>query len=169
MSGQVVEDPVRRQRYRFRLLEHDVLEIELWIDPGGEVPPHLHPRQTERFEVLSGEVTFRLGRRTTVAGPGKVLEVPPGTRHRFLNKGSETAHARVEVTPPLELRRSLEEAAALARAGRMTRFNLPTSPAALVELAAFARRYRDTTVVLSPPPLVQRVFGDPLARLANRG
>ena len=62
----VVQDPLRRQRYVF--VEHgDVLEIQIEVDPGGEVPPHLHPVASERFEVLEGEVTFEVGRDKLVA------------------------------------------------------------------------------------------------------
>ena len=50
----MVEDPVRRQRYAFTPLEDGGVELDLEVDPGGDVPPHLHPRQTERFELLEG-------------------------------------------------------------------------------------------------------------------
>ena len=48
----MVEDPVRRQRYGFRPLEDGGVELDLEVDPGGDVPPHLHPRR-ENTVVLS--------------------------------------------------------------------------------------------------------------------
>lgn len=159
----VVADPLRRQRYVFA--EHDdMLEIQIEIDPGGEVPPHLHPVARERFEVLEGEVTFEVGREKLVARAGDVAEVEPGIRHRFLNRSGSLARMKAEVQPKGRLRANLEEAAALARAGRMTRRGMPRSPGAVVDLAAFVKRYDDTTVVLSPPPFMQRLLY-PLARL----
>jgi hypothetical protein len=34
----------------------------MWVDPGGGVPPHVHPSMEERFEVLSGELSLLDGR-----------------------------------------------------------------------------------------------------------
>ena len=163
-----VEDPVRRQRYRFEQPRDGAQVLEVWVDPKGNVPLHLHPSQSERFEMLEGEVTFRAGSNTVVAGPGEVVEVPPQTKHRFVNKSGATAHMRVTVTPPGRIQATLEDAAALARAGRMNRLNLPTSPGAALDLALFAKRYSDETVVLNPPRVLQRLLMEPLARLAER-
>jgi hypothetical protein len=76
-------------------------------------------------------------------------------------------HAR----PPSSLQEFLEDAAALGRAGRLTRHALPKSPGALLQEAAMAHHYRDMVVLLFPPmpprPL-QRLLIPPLARLAER-
>jgi hypothetical protein len=61
MSGQLVQDPVLKQRLTFeRTVEdgRDTLLVETWVDPGGGVTPHIHPAMEERFEVLDGEVSF---------------------------------------------------------------------------------------------------------------
>ena len=44
--------------------------------------PHVHATQTERFEVVAGEVRFRLGLRSVLAHPGDVIEVPPASPTR---------------------------------------------------------------------------------------
>jgi quercetin dioxygenase-like cupin family protein len=142
----LVEDPVLKQRYRFTR-EGDLLTVEAWVDPGGGVTPHVHPAMEERFKVLEGEIEFLVGRRWR-----KLPEVvvPAGTRHAYRNRSAEPAHMVTEVTPPMELEHFLTDVAALARAGRFTRRGLPTSPAAVPELARLALRYRDTVELETP-------------------
>ncbi len=92
------------------------LVVEVVYDPDGSPPPsHLHPAQHERFTVLEGEVTVRLGAEQHVARPGDVLEVPPGTPHTFWNAAAAPARLRWETTPP---GRTLEWFEALDAAGR---------------------------------------------------
>lgn len=164
---ELIKDPVRRQRYRFTR-EGDVLRAEVWCDPGGDVPSHSHPSQEERFEVLAGEVRFRVGGRTHRARTGDRIVAPAGVRHSFKNTGKTEARLVVEVEPALELRGFLEEAAALARAGKYTRLGIPKGFGAAAELAELIERYRDVTVMAVPPPLVQRIMLAPLARLQRR-
>src|SRR2546421_11411482 len=107
-----VVDPVRRQRMSFAS-DGDVLHADVWTEPGGDVPAHYHPAQTERFEVVSGEVEFRIGRVSRRAGPGDRVVAEPGVVHAFKNHGGGDALVRVEVQPALQLQAFLEEAAAL--------------------------------------------------------
>src|SRR3989442_4740366 len=109
-----VVDPVRRQRMSFAS-DGDVLHADVWTAPGGDVPAHHHPAQTERFEVVSGEVEFRIGRTRRRAGPGDRVVAEPGVVHAFKNTGEVAALLRVEVEPALRMQAFLEEAAALAR------------------------------------------------------
>jgi len=74
----------------------------------------------------------------------------------------------VEVEPALSLQSFLEEAAALARAGKYTRGGLPKKPRAVLELAELIDRYRGVTVMTSPPRVLQRLLIPPLARIERR-
>lgn len=167
MVADPVKDPVRRQRYRFSR-QGDVLRAEVWADPGGDVPPHSHPSQEERFEVLAGEVRFRVKGHTHHAGPGDRVVAPAGSRHSFKNTGKTEARLLVEVEPALQLQGFLEAAAALARAGKYTRRGIPKGLGAALELAELVDRYREVTVMAFPPPALQGVLISPLARLERR-
>jgi quercetin dioxygenase-like cupin family protein len=141
--GQTLENPVTGERFTFTHTAAstggELLAFDFALRPGGAVPiPHVHPIQTERFEVLAGRMRFRVGLRTRVAGPGDVVEVDPGVMHSFANAGDQEARLRVEVRPALRMEEMLAEVVAMARAGRMTRRGLPRNP---LELAALARRY----------------------------
>src|SRR5207245_7688560 len=118
----------------------------VFADPGGDVPPHFHPSQEERFEVLAGHVRFDVDGQRVDGGPGTRVIARAGAKHAFRNVGGVEAHLRVEVEPALDLQGFLEEAAALARARRYTRRGIPTSPRALVQLADLMVRYENTTV-----------------------
>jgi quercetin dioxygenase-like cupin family protein len=174
MEQHVIQDPVLRQRLSFqRTVDEDggeVLHVEVWVEPGGGVPAHVHPAMEERFEVLAGRPSFLAGRKWLTAGPGETVVVPPGRRHAYRNTGNEVAHVICHARPPSSLQGFLEDAAALGRAGKLTRHALPKSPSALLQAAVIAHHYRDMVVLgfPLPPPAIQRLVIPPLARLGER-
>ena len=175
MVTATIEDPVLRQRLSFsRTTDPDgteVLHVETWVDPGGGVTPHVHPAMEERFDVLAGQPRFLSGRKWTSASPGDTVVVAPRTRHAYRNETGETVHMVCHVRPPSSLQAFLEEVAALARAGRIGRWGLPTSPCAFLDGAALAYRHREMVTLFFPPlppPFVQRLLFPPLARIAER-
>jgi quercetin dioxygenase-like cupin family protein len=175
MSQQVVEDPTLRQRLTFRRsVDEDgseVLHVEAWVDPGGGVPPHVHPAMEERFEVLAGRLSFLAGKKWRTAGPGETVIVPAGVRHAYRNRENETAHVVCQVRPPSRLQEFLEDAAALGRAGKLSRHGLPKSLDGLLKAAAMAHHYSDMTTFgfpPLPPRAIQRLTFPFLARLGER-
>lgn len=173
---QIVHDPVLRHRLRFEDTtdEHGAPAVlcEMWVDPGGGVPPHVHPRMEERFTVVEGRAEFLAGRRWIGAGAGETVVVPPGTRHAYRNRGDVVAHVRCIATPPDPgLAGFLTEAAAMARAGHITKHGIPKGIAGWLQGAAMIDRYRDMVVMgfpPLPPPAIQRLVIPPLARFARR-
>jgi mannose-6-phosphate isomerase-like protein (cupin superfamily) len=167
-NGQILENPVSGERFLFYLTaddsEGEVLAFDLEVEPHGHVPgAHVHPTQSERFEVLRGTMKFRKGFRTVVAGPGETVVVPPGTTHRFANAGPELAVVRVEVRPALNMEQLYETAVALARDGRTFRSGLPKP----LDLALFMREFREEVQAPFAPGLVRAVTA-PLAWVAAR-
>lgn len=175
MPDDLIEDPLGRQRLRFERRRDDdggeVLVVEFWVDPGGGVPPHIHPVMDERFTVVSGRPSFLSGRKWITAAAGETVVVPRGTRHGYRNRGDETAHVICEARPPQSLQEFLEDVARLAREGKLMRPGLPKGPRALVEAAAIIHRHREMVTLLPPtmpPPALQRLVLPPLARLGAR-
>ena len=141
--GQSLENPVTGERFTFTHTAAstggELLAFDFALRPGGAVPiPHVHPIQTERFEVTGGRMTFRVGLRRIQAGPGDVVEVAPGVAHSFANAGDDEAQLRVEVRPALAMEDMFAEVVAMAQAGRMNRRGMPRN---LLDLADLARRY----------------------------
>src|SRR3954466_15103310 len=108
--GDTLANPGPGERFAFThtaaSTDGELLAFDFALAPGGKVPvPHVHPIQTERFEVVSGQVRFRIGLRSLVAGPGEIGEAPPGVAHGFGNAGEGEARMRVEVRPALAMER----------------------------------------------------------------
>jgi quercetin dioxygenase-like cupin family protein len=168
--GQTLENPVTGERFTFTHTASstggELLAFDFALRPGGAVPiPHVHPIQTERFEVLAGRMRFRVGLRTRVAGPGDVVEVAPGVAHSFANAGDDEARLRVEVRPALAMEEMFAEVVAMAQAGRMTRRGLPRSP---LDLAVLARSYDKEAHAPLLSVGVQRFLLAPLVLMARR-
>src|SRR5215217_4777555 len=124
--GQTLENAVTGERFTFTdtaaSTGGELLAFDFALRPGGAVPiPHVHPIQTERFEVTEGRMRFRVGLRTVIAQPGDIVEVAPGVAHSFANAGDTEAKLRVEVRPALQMEEMFAEVVALAEAGQMTR------------------------------------------------
>lgn len=168
--GQTLENPVTGERFTFTdtaaTTGGELLAFELSLEPGGAVPlPHVHPIQTERFEVVEGAMRFRLGLRHVVAGPGDVVEVAPGVTHGFANAGEETVRVRVEVRPALAMEEMFADVIAMAEAGRMSSRGMPRN---LLDLALLARTYdREAHAPLIGLGL-QRLLLAPLVYMARR-
>src|SRR3978361_2169300 len=98
--GQTLENPVTGERFTFThtaaSTNGELLAFDFALRPGGAVPlpdarpdrpardfalrpggavpmPHVPPIQTERFEVTSGTMRFRVGRETVIAEAGDVV------------------------------------------------------------------------------------------------
>jgi quercetin dioxygenase-like cupin family protein len=109
--------------------------IECTVEPGGGVPmAHVHPSQTETFEVLSGVLAMRLGRDRIVAEPGDVVTVAPGRVHGFENASAYPVTFRCTVAPALEFERFIETMFALGADGKLNGRGLP-SPLRLAAIA----------------------------------
>jgi len=87
----------------------ELLLFDAFLQPGAHVPAsHVHPRQEERFTILSGKLRFRLGHQSLIAERGVSLTVPGGTPHWFGNIGDGVAQVRVEVRPALRMQELFE-------------------------------------------------------------
>ena len=105
--------------------------------------------------------------RELTAADGPVL-VAPGIRHELRNTSAGVAHLRAEVRPAGRLEEFLTESAGAARDGLYNARNLPTSLRGAAWVSDFALRFRDETVMCSPPPALQRVLLPVAARLTRR-
>jgi Cupin domain len=139
--------------------------VETIVRPDGFVAAaHMHPYQTERFEVLEGRVGLFVGGEEVVAEPGDVVTVEPGTAHRFWNAGEGEARFLCKVSPALEFESLIETMFSLAAEGKTNRKGMPNP----LRLAVIARSHFDTVRLPFPPAWLQRVglaLGAPLGRL----
>jgi quercetin dioxygenase-like cupin family protein len=85
---------------RLAAISPERLEMEARYSGEGGMPPmHLHPSQSERFEVLEGRMETVIGDDSRTYESGAVFEVPAGTPHQMRADGP--TRMRWEVTPAL--------------------------------------------------------------------
>jgi quercetin dioxygenase-like cupin family protein len=119
-TGETLENPVTGERLTFHRTSKDSggesVLFETVVRPEGFVAAaHVHPFQTERFELLAGTLGLERDEETVTAGPGDVVVVEPGTPHRFWNAGETEAVFLCEVTPALQFESLIETTFALAQ------------------------------------------------------
>ena len=170
-AGDTIENPVTGERIVFNKTSRETggeaVEIEVYVRPGGVVAAaHVHPFQSERFEVISGRIGMKLGRRTLEAGPDDIVVVEPGTPHKFWNAGDEELHFVTVVRPALRFEQLLETMFGLAVDGKTNRKGMPNP----LRLAVIAKAHFDVVRLPFPPAPLQRLglaVGAPLGRLAG--
>jgi len=168
-TGDTLENPVTGEVLTFHRTSQDsggdTVVVETLVRPGGFVAEaHVHPFQTERFEVLEGQLGLRVGAEERMAGPGDIATVEPGTPHRFWNAGDEDVRFVCEVSPALEFESLIETMFTLAAEGKTNRKGMPNP----LRLAVVARAHFDTVRLPFPPTWLQRLglaLGAPLGRV----
>src|SRR3954454_4251424 len=168
-SGDVLEMPQMGVRVEVRRSAAETGGELVEVDVAGRargrlVQSHVHRRQTERFEPLSGALRLVMtGTEPRVLRPGDVGEVPPGTPHRQISEGEGTV--RVTIRPAGATEAFLERLAELCREGRVTRTGLPR-PVAAAELV---RDFGADGGAAQPPPAVQRALAAGILGAARAG
>jgi mannose-6-phosphate isomerase-like protein (cupin superfamily) len=157
-TGDAITNPMTGERLVFHRTSSDTdgeyVLIEAIVQPDGFVAAcHVHPFQSERFEVLSGELGLRVGRRTLVAGPGDTVTVQPGTPHRFWNAASGEARFMCEVRPALRFEQLLTTMFGLAEDGKTNKKGMPNP----LRLAVIAEAHFDVVRLPFPPAALQRI------------
>jgi len=156
--SEATRDPVHRARYSFERDGENMI-VDAWIEPGGGLPAHHHPRQEERWSVIEGEVRFQLGNSKRVITPADgEIAVKPNTKHALASTGDHEAHLRCRVIPARGIEDFLTDSAAAAREGLFIKGGVPRSLRGARWAAAFLERHREDVVMSFPPPLMQRAM-----------
>jgi mannose-6-phosphate isomerase-like protein (cupin superfamily) len=96
----------------------ELLRFNFWMQGDASPPPlHVHPRQEERIQVLSGSVLSVSGGVERVLGPGEFISTPPGEAHTVGPAGENAVEMIVEFRPALGFEDFVERTFALDRAG----------------------------------------------------
>jgi len=167
--GQTIENPVTGERVVFTETALQTggksTRFETFVSPGGHLPTsHVHPKQTETFEIVSGTLTMKLDGRTFEAGPGETIVIEPGRHHDFANNTDDVVHFKVEVSPALKIESLIETMYGLAADGKTNRWGIPNP----LRMAVIAGAHFDTVRLAFPPAWAQRAalaVGAPIGRL----
>ena len=146
----VIENPVTGERITFLQTSRDTggesLQLNWSLEPDGSLPgAHTHPHQQECFEVLSGTLGVRVGRRKYRLGAGGVMMVPAGAVHT------------------LDTESVLQTIFGLARDGKVSKRGAP----GLLQIIALLDEYEDELGIPWVPKRVQHAIVSRLAPLAR--
>lgn len=167
--GDVLEHPITGETIIFRQTAATtggkLVEVDFYMRPGAFVAAeHIHPRQEERFAVVSGTLRGRVGGKELAGVKGETVVVPAGTPHLWWNSGDEELHVRVEVRPALNFESFFETFFGLAQDGKVSaKTGLPNP----LQMAVMLRAYQDVLVLAQPPRLVQTVLFGSLAAVGR--
>ena len=157
-AGDQIENPVTGERLVFHETAAETggerVVFETIVQPGGFVAAaHIHPFQTERFEVLAGTIEVKKGRKRHTATAGEVLEVEPGVAHSWRNASDyEELRFLVEVRPALQFERLIETMFGLAADGKTNKKGMPNP----LRMAVIANAYLDDVGMPHVPGAIQK-------------
>jgi quercetin dioxygenase-like cupin family protein len=168
-TGDTVENPITGESITFLRTSADTggeyVLIDVTVQPDGAVAAkHVHPYQSERFEIISGELEMEAGRDRIVARAGDVVTIKPGTAHTFRTLGDVPAHFRCEVRPALSFERFIETMFGLAADGKTNRKGMPNP----FRLAVIMNSHFDLVRLPFPPAFMQKTglaMGAPMGRM----
>ena len=167
-AGRTIEDPITKQRITFLKTARDtcgeLLRFEVRMAPGGLIRRHMHPKQQERVEVVSGTLRFRIRGRERSLASGESLVVNPGEAHEVYNDSGADALFVVEARPALRTERGLEIIFGLAKDGMTNQNGRPKN---LLQRGLIAYDCMNEVALSGVPLLVQRAMVAPLAALGH--
>ncbi len=168
-AGDTLTNPVTKERMTFLKTaaetNGDYVLIELSAAPGAVVAAaHVHPSQTETFEVISGKLGAKLGRKQVEARAGDVVVVRPRVAHKWWNAGEDTLVFRAEVRPALGFEQLIETMFGLAADGKTNKRGMPNP----LRLAVIANHHFGDVRLPVVPSWMQRAalaMGAPMGRI----
>ena len=167
-AGDTLYNPVTGESMTFvttsRQTDGEYVVIELSADPDAFVAAaHVHPAQTETFEVLEGTLAAKVDGTVQTATTGDVLVVEAGQAHKWWNAGDSRLVFRCEIRPALQFESLIETMFSLAADGKTNAKGMPNP----FRLAVIAKAHFDTVQLPGVPAWVQKTalaMGAPFGR-----
>ena len=143
----------------------ELFEAEFIAEPGDWTgPDHIHLRQEERFEILSGTLRLRVDGNEELLTPESTRVLPARTVHTFRNDGAAEARFLLQLRPALRMETYLRDMWRAANEGSKRRWGAPS----MLELAVIQREYPDEFFYLSRPSIrMQKIVLGALAVLGR--
>jgi quercetin dioxygenase-like cupin family protein len=165
-TGQVIDNPVTGETVTIlrssRETSGTIVELGFEVTPGGGPPvAHVHPRQTETFEIHEGRCRLMVDGNEREVGPGEVVVVPPGVAHFW--EAITDVRMSGTLEPALAADEFFEDLFALVNAGCANDKGMPTP----LHFAVLADDHRDVVYLADRPVWLQRASFALLAKLGR--
>ena len=121
---------------------------EVHFLPGAKSARHIHPRQDESYQVLSGKLDLFLDGQWHTLGAGQSLDIPRGKVHAFRNSTNEITKTVNAHDPGLRFQEYLEVMQKLIQEGKIKSM---TGPRSGIYLSLHSVEFRDVVVTVRPP------------------
>lgn len=144
-SGQFLRHPITGESLTFLKTSTDTggkyMLMDFAMRPHSSIAgAHLHPFQSEKFEILAGSPSFRIRGRKLTLHAGEHITVPAGTPHFWWNEAETEARLRVTFCPALDMEGFFEMYFGLAQDGKVGRRTGLPNP---LQMSLFEERFWD--------------------------
>jgi mannose-6-phosphate isomerase-like protein (cupin superfamily) len=169
--GDVIENLLTGEKVIFLETSEDtngeLLRFEYVLPPRFSVPEHIHPRQEERHEILSGILRGRAGGREQDFREGERAVGPPGVPHAWRNPSEDEELRTVsERRPALHMEALLEVGFGIARDLKTDKKGIPKH---LLRMMVLANEAKSDFYFTGAPRPVRKAFSALSGALAYAG
>jgi len=168
-TNDIIENPVIGDKMQFLITAKDskgeTLKFKVWFKIGAQGPPeHMHPKQTETFEIISGTVAFKLNGKEQNLTAGQTITVPVNAPHKFRNVGDSELVMMVELKPALKTEFFLETFYSLAKKGKSNKNSVPKN---FLHWMTILNEYYGEQFIVGPPVPLQKFMTKVLGGLGK--
>lgn len=171
--GDVIENPVTGERITFLETSEDtggeLLRFEYVLPPGFSIPEHVHPKQEERHEIVSGTLRGRVGGQERDYREGQRVIGAANLPHAWRNPSAEEELRLVsELRPALHMQSLIETSYGVMRDWKA---NKTGTPRYLLQIAVLVDEAKNDFYFTGVPMPVRRTllkFLTPFAFVGRR-
>ena len=162
-AGQTIQNKVAGFKLQWLQTAKDnngaFVKCMMWLAPGAYMPVrHLHPRQTENFEIVNGELKIECAGETKILHQGENFTVPQGKPHQWWNTSStDELQMIITMTPSQNWETQMEQVFGIMNdKGKLS----------FLQIMAMVREY--DMYIAGPPLIFQKILSTvlyPVARI----
>lgn len=131
------------------------LEMETAYHSSSTEPPlHYHPRQSEEFDVLSGELTVKLNNSIHTLKEGDSICIHPAERHAMWNASAEKTIVCWKVIPAMNTENFLETLNGLIKDGKTNDKGVP----GIFQISLTANKFSPVFRLARPSFFIQKII-----------
>jgi len=163
IAGTIIENKVAGFKLQWIQTSKDTggafVKCRMWLAPNAYMPVrHLHPNQTETFEIAFGRLKIESDKSIQVISEGESFTVPRGKPHQWWNESTtDQLEMLVTMTPAKNWERQMEQVFGIMNAKGKLSF---------LQIMIMLREYE--MYIAGPPTFVQKLLSTilyPIARL----
>ncbi|MEO6348217.1 MAG: cupin domain-containing protein [Aquaticitalea sp.] len=158
-TNDMIENPVIGDKVQFLITSEDskgeILKTKLWLKIGAKgTPEHVHPKQLETFEVISGTARIKLSGEDLILTAGQKIEIPKNAPHKFSNAGDDELIMIGELMPAMRTEFFIETMYAVAIKGKVNSEAIPTD---FFQFMTILNEYYGEVFIVGIPIPIQKI------------